>query len=1691
MNIPTRKEIIGKFAILSVDLSKRFYQKSIDEVVINNSTRGIAKTICELSGLPYEDFLKNLHYKDTDAAPQIKATAPPAETYWVPVENKKNRKYDEEMYFKHTQMYYKNSYADSNIATLEPQITKLENELEAIKGQRGEEFAKKRQILEDGLKDYKAKRREYVRIKEKAELTDIGTGHYTAIQNIIEQSFKDNGGVLPENIRLQRIKYLETFSLASGAWEFYPTPASIVDKMIDAADIDPLRHPMILEPSGGKGNILDKLYAKYGNDVTLQTIELNPSNREILTLKGYRLMGRDFLEMPPEPLYDRILMNPPFEDGSDIKHVLHAFKFLKPDGKLVSVMSRAALITNAPKNIAFASFVKQTGAVEPLPDDSFHNAERAATVKTVLVSLLKEREVNTKSEVEINFVADLKLNDYFADDYNSSVVFKVISLEPKIVLKDIVNEKTVPYTVNKDLPNLPLRFKKLTEEEAHGIQSKLRLGKSAQGQRPDIHGGYSAGERQDNGGGYCNAARPDPESLEFAGLVDARPGLSQRPAANHLAESIAKTLKPHQRDGANLAIESIHKSNSFLLADGTGAGKTMQALAVAYHFVKERNKPALIVTISDTVAEQAFMGDADKLGIKPMLKLFPGFKSGEDVTSMLDNNKIYLCKYTDFIAFGGLNHPLRLAHSKAVAERDAWLKILNGQLAGLKKEFERGEMTKKEYENARKAVNGNKVNEQKFYAPILALEAWDAEQARVFGTIGKKFSTIVFDECHKIKNWTDYDLTGDIAARRAVMLLQGCGSALFMSATPADRADAIMYLKYAGLYENADQFRRFLAMAGFKHSPEEINNVGIVIRREKWALPKKADNSLALAAIDRRFEDMTEDGLMIKRELNLRNMSVEIVKVDIPQAATELADRIRQSFLEDQENDSSKASLANMQMETLRALEPYKLNYTRELAEKELSEGRNVVIFAMLKDEGQEMKNWDDVKAGTIFELYKHFSSQCGKDNVALLVGGQKAADRELGINQFQKNIVRIAIGTPQVMATGLSLDDQTGKAPRTLICMSAPLNAESNVQMLGRVYRAETKSFSKSYYLFAKDVAIETWISGVVANKMKMLNAIVSGETKSFIFDNMSQTQIDLSETSGSDFLNKLDQERQDSVSKSDSDKGDKKRYRHELFNLNYIDGMQLATKLPYIAQIKDETGEYRNSQYIAIRIKANSLKELKSLHARFQSEFDKYGFTIESGRWEGSYLEAKFKRRDTDDFLDCWNFILNIFIPEKTASIANENQQFQKGDRVKFVQTTAEALEGDEGTIDNVRKRLVSRDSIKNKETDEMVTKEAYAYFYDIKLDNGSNLRRVEQYKIISTGKIKLSVYEIIKSNFDEIIEMFKLENDYNMKQNPVLQHDSYPDRFEGEEYFDYINFYEISRGYGFDLTFKYYFQKNSDKTEVQFGRYGQTETAEIQLKKFQNWLNDKLSKGLAGVFFNKYVLKGVPELKDIARAVRNCSDKIAHLEVNEPNNFNPKLKNRLKFAANVCGYDYWDDYNDALSLRRRFQSNDNKKKFWEKHNSSIGERRMTKTELSKLNFKNKADLEIFDRELAKLMMITNYDVFMSLGKLYAPFLSRMTAQENKQLTSLDMVAFHREGLFFKKYPTAESYATGFQEDTAYPVSHNDKIRAWELWKSKFDMQNHISSAAGLGDLFEDYELSGTGDDLHNNLMKYFGAK
>ncbi len=142
---------------------------------------------------------------------------------------------------------------------------------------------------------------------------------------------------------------------------FFPTPANLVERVLGMARIEPGMR--LLEPNGGTGAFALPMAAMAGGLDRVTVCELLPSNVKKLRELGFtNIHHGDFLEMTPAPVFDFIAMNPPFSGGADIAHVMHATKFLRPQGQLLAITSPTWTTIQNKKSAAFRDFVADVGA---------------------------------------------------------------------------------------------------------------------------------------------------------------------------------------------------------------------------------------------------------------------------------------------------------------------------------------------------------------------------------------------------------------------------------------------------------------------------------------------------------------------------------------------------------------------------------------------------------------------------------------------------------------------------------------------------------------------------------------------------------------------------------------------------------------------------------------------------------------------------------------------------------------------------------------------------------------------------------------------------------------------------------------------------------------------------------------------------------------------------------------------------------------------------------------------------------------------------------------------------------------------------------------------------------------------------------------------------------------------------------
>lgn len=110
------------------------------------------------------------------------------------------------------------------------------------------------------------------------------------------------------------------------------TPPELAKELVALAGVR--KDSRVLEPEAGIGNIADA--AKEVTD-HVDCIERMTDFCEILKLKKHNVIGNDLLTAETAPIYDAVVMNPPFSE--ECEHIKRAFDFLRPGGSLVAVCS--------------------------------------------------------------------------------------------------------------------------------------------------------------------------------------------------------------------------------------------------------------------------------------------------------------------------------------------------------------------------------------------------------------------------------------------------------------------------------------------------------------------------------------------------------------------------------------------------------------------------------------------------------------------------------------------------------------------------------------------------------------------------------------------------------------------------------------------------------------------------------------------------------------------------------------------------------------------------------------------------------------------------------------------------------------------------------------------------------------------------------------------------------------------------------------------------------------------------------------------------------------------------------------------------------------------------------------------------------------------------------------------------------
>lgn len=193
---------------------------------------------------------------------------------------------------------------------------------------------------------------------------------------------KARGHVFPSDARTWVEDAIEegAFRGLKDTYQWFATPPEVTERLVDALSIPTSGSFLLLEPSAGDGAILRELATQVpigGLRVVANEIDKRheaPLNAAMQLFPEAHLIWCDFLTTVPStpPIFDFVVMNPPFSEGRAVAHVNHAMNFLRPGGRLAAVVPSGVQFRQDKAHTALRNRVLESGgSLTPLPPDSF------------------------------------------------------------------------------------------------------------------------------------------------------------------------------------------------------------------------------------------------------------------------------------------------------------------------------------------------------------------------------------------------------------------------------------------------------------------------------------------------------------------------------------------------------------------------------------------------------------------------------------------------------------------------------------------------------------------------------------------------------------------------------------------------------------------------------------------------------------------------------------------------------------------------------------------------------------------------------------------------------------------------------------------------------------------------------------------------------------------------------------------------------------------------------------------------------------------------------------------------------------------------------------------------------------------------------------------------------------------------
>lgn len=350
-----------------------------------------------------------------------------------------------------------------------------------------------------------------------------------------------------------------------------------------------------------------------------------------------------------------------------------------------------------------------------------------------------------------------------------------------------------------------------------------------------------------------------------------------------------------------------------------------------------------------------------------------------------------------------------------------------------------------------------------------------------------KDTVVIYDESHSMKN------AQSARAKHGKEASDKAGAVMFATATPADKPLHIAHLARANIFGNSGKTETYEKL-GMRLVDQHTGGGNYV---KCWQINPQIGFKEAARRLGGLFDQLTKDGLMIKREMSMDRVNVGLDRVNLSDAQHADIERVYEQKMSETNNNKAVALMAARMHQ-----EPFKIPHTVQAAHEELAAGRSVVIFVGrvndIGDDDEETGEMAVESEGTAKALKAALiAAGILESEIGELHGGatKTAEQKKKAMEDFQSGKTKVMIATIQSGGTGINLDDTVGDRPRSLLMVTPPFTANDMAQALGRINRLNTKSDVRVRGILA-DTSIDDWNAGILEKKFKTLGAVVSGNT-------------------------------------------------------------------------------------------------------------------------------------------------------------------------------------------------------------------------------------------------------------------------------------------------------------------------------------------------------------------------------------------------------------------------------------------------------------------------------------------------------------------------------------------------------------------------------------------------------------------